>query len=122
MGSWYLLKAFFLENGVANEGHESDEGHEGDEGHEVWCREVWSHDCLWCICFCCREGRFEAEGRQGCGRRPLGGCGSPAEEKRIFQDRWCFESEVEVETSYASSKGREPFYERAMRFQSEACI
>merc|ERR1739845_239068 len=100
-------------------GHESDES---DEGDESWSDEVWSHDSCWCVCICCRDDRIETKRCQGCARRFARSRRGSAQKERILQDRRCIEFEIEVEAGYTCSKGCEPFHQRTLCVQSEACI
>merc|ERR1711908_235447 len=40
----------------------------------------------------------------------------------LFQDCRCAQLEAEVETCHTCAQGRQPFHERALRFQSQASI
>merc|ERR1711912_165690 len=58
-----------------------------------------------------------------------GGCGGhdgrssrSAEKGRLFQDRRCAQLEAEAETCNTCAQGRQPFHERALRFQSQTSI
>merc|ERR1712146_348007 len=70
----------------------------------------------------CRDHWLETEGREGsCGGH--GRRSSRSIEKGwLFQDCRCAQLEAEVETCHSCAQGRQPFHERAVRFQSQASI
>merc|ERR1712178_554374 len=55
----------------------------------------------------------ESHGRRSC---------RSAEKDWLFQDCRCAKLEAEVETCNTCAQGRQPFHERALRFQSQASI
>merc|ERR1711976_959942 len=97
----------------------SNEGHEGD-----WCQEdgPQGHDSNSSLQLGGLQHWFEGEGRQGCRDDLYVGCSGAVEEERVLQVRGCVELEVEEEACDASSQGRQPLHERAMRFQGETCV
>merc|ERR1712046_333126 len=69
-----------------------------------------------------RNHWLETEGREGsCGGHG-GRSGRSAEKDRLLQDCRCAQLEAEAETCNTCAKGRQPFHERALRFQSQASI
>merc|ERR1712176_1750447 len=99
----------------------SDESHESDEGGER-CKGWKGNDCNSRIPVRCRNHWLKAEGREGsCGGH--GGRSSRSVEKsRLFQDCRCAQLEAEIEACNTCAQGRQPFHERAVRFQSQASI
>merc|ERR1711933_53566 len=96
----------------ATKSHESDEGSEGRKGHDSNSR----------IPVRCRDHGLEAEGGEG-SYGGLDGRGSRSAEKGwLFQDCRCAQLEIEVEPCHTCAQGRQPFHERAVRFQSQASI
>merc|ERR1712007_1559 len=90
-------------------------------GSERW--KGWKgHDSNRRVPIRCRNHWFETEGREGScgghGRRS----GRSAEKDWLFQDCRCAKLEVEVKTCNTCAQGRQPFHERALRFQSQASI
>merc|ERR1712048_1148238 len=99
----------------------SDESHESDEGSER-CKGWKGHDSNSRVPVRCRNHWFKAEGREGsCGG--YGGRSSRSVEKGwLFQDCRCAQLEAEIEACNTCAQGRQPFHERAVRFQSQASI
>merc|ERR1711985_76012 len=99
----------------------SDESHESDEGSER-CKRWKGHDSNSRVPVRCRNHWLKAEGREGsCGG--YGRRSSRSVEKGwLFQDCRCAQLEAEVETCHTCAQGRQPFHERAVRFQSQASI
>merc|ERR1711879_656575 len=74
------------------------------------------------IQICCRDDWPEDEGCEGRSLGNDGCCVEGVEEVRLFQVGRQAELEVEEEGRNASTEGREPFHQGAMRFQGQACI
>merc|ERR1712048_756747 len=98
------------------------EGHEGDEG--CWCQEggPQGYDGNSSLQLSGLEHRFEGEGGEGRRGELHVGCSGAVEEERVLQVRRRVEFEAEEEARDASSQGRQPIHQRAMRFQGEACV
>merc|ERR1712217_301625 len=113
-----ILSAFaylvLLSSDVSNESHES---HEGGKR----CRRK-GHDSNSRLPVRCRDHWLETEGREGsCGGH--GRRSSRSVEKGwLFQDCRCAQLEAEIEACNTCAQGRQPFHERAVRFQSQASI
>merc|ERR1712039_594430 len=99
----------------------SDESHESDEGSER-CKGWKGHDSNSRVPIRCRNHWLKAEGREGsCGG--YGRRSSRSVEKGwLFQDCRCAQLEAEIEACNTCAQGRQPFHERAVRFQSQASI
>merc|ERR1712046_322609 len=92
-----------------------------DEGSER-CKGWKGHDSNSRVPIRCRNHWLKAEGREGsCGSH--GGRSSRSVEKSwLFQDCRCVQLEAEIEVCNTCAQGRQPFHERAVRFQSQASI
>merc|ERR1712113_780522 len=92
--------------------HESDEGSEGRKGHDSNSR----------VPVRCRDHWLEAERGEGSYGGLDGRSSRSVEKGWLFQDCRCAQLEAEVETCHTCAQGRQPFHERAVRFQSQASI
>merc|ERR1712066_79500 len=116
MGTLFLFTYLVLASSdVAAKSDESDEGSER-------CKRWKGHDSNSRVPVRRRNHRLETEGCEG-SRGGHGGRSSRSIEKGwLFQDCRCAQLEVEVETCHTCAQGRQPFHERAVRFQSQASI
>merc|ERR1712151_1399027 len=97
------------------------ESHESDEGSER-CKERKGHDSNSCVPVRCRDHWLEAEGSEESYGGLDGRSSRSVEKGRLFQDCRCAQLEAEVKTCHTCAQGRQPFHERAVRFQSQASI
>merc|ERR1712187_968447 len=100
----------------------SNEGHEGNESCCYQEGGPQGHDGNSSVQLCGLQHRLEVEGREVRRDELHVGCSGAVEEERVLQVRRCIELEIEEEGRDASSQGRQPLHQGAMRLQGKACI